>query len=202
MLKGGQGTAISPGFAAQESRRRKSTFIEYLLLQGLRPRACVVWANTAFPELSAGIPAQRSGGCSPPPMRWEAPLTTVQPTTIPVSHLTVLVSRVLILAPWPVPHGQWEGGCRRLGSLQKPDTFRSSDTSRQMGPLQKWVLCLNNLVWQQRLPARARLKAGKTRGHQQVQPECSRYPQVGIQSPSTIWPPPPISAPSLPTGPC
>lgn len=95
VLKGGKGTAISPGFAAQESRWRKATVIEHLLLQGLRHRA-VLCGQHCIPRAQCWDSNPRTEGCSP--MRWEVPLTTVPPI-ISVSHLPVLVSGVLILAP-------------------------------------------------------------------------------------------------------
>lgn len=107
------------------------------------------------------------------------------------------------MAPWPAPRPVAERAIAEgWGSLQKAGTFTSSDTPRQTGQLQNWVLCLNNLVSQQRLPERARLKAGKTRATNQVQSGSSRYLQFGMQLPPTVWPQPPNSAPSPCTGPC
>ena len=122
------------------------------------------------------------------------------------STATVLVYSVSDSGSLTCPRGlgtwAFEGGRLCWRRLQKAGTFTSSDTCRQMGQLQNWVLCFNSLVLQQKLPEAARLKAGRTWGHQ---PDsiCEQWASSGWHSvPSIVWPHSPNSAPSLFTGVC
>lgn len=161
MLKGGKDTAISLGFSVQKSRWKTTTFIEYLLFQGLRHRACVALANTEFPVLSTGIPTQGSGGSSPL-MCWEAALTTVQPTIIPDCSGLWSPDPGSLTCPTQAGRGslQEAGLPAKKWHLHKLRHLQVDGTASNVGPLPE------QLSMTAKTSCERRLKAGKTKGHQ------------------------------------